>query len=75
MERHHPVQQSDISKRSEKMHRGWTVEDRGNGCVVWSKVVDPKIQAKMPVSGRTFLQVGPLEIVRDRLAEFIRTGC
>jgi hypothetical protein len=40
----------------------WHKEEVGNsGHFIDVRAIDPKIQAQMPVSGRTFLQVGPVE--------------
>ena len=40
----------------------WHKEEVGHtGHFIDVREVDPEIQAKMPVSGRTFLQVGPIE--------------
>jgi hypothetical protein len=39
----------------------WHKEILPGGGIIEVRAIDPEIQAQMPVSGRTFLQVGPVE--------------
>jgi len=42
---------------------GWKKVEVGNGHFIYEKPIDPEIQAKMPKTSRTFVQVGPIELI------------
>jgi hypothetical protein len=49
-------------ERGNTNKQAWYKEEVGHtGHFIDVREIDPKIQAQMPVSGRTFLQVGPIE--------------
>jgi hypothetical protein len=50
----------------------WQVIDHGHGGHLHIRSVDPEIQAQMPVSGRTFIQVGPIETFVNEVKKFLR---
>jgi hypothetical protein len=51
----------------------WHKEEVGHtGHFIDVREVDPEIQAKMPVSGRTFLQVGPIEYFVNEVKKLLR---
>jgi hypothetical protein len=51
----------------------WHKETSSDGSVTMTKVVDPKIQAKMPPSGsRTFIEVGPIKTLVIEIKKFLK---
>lgn len=48
-------------ERESKSKQDWHKETLPGGGTIMVRAIDPEIQAKMPVSDRTFLQVGPIE--------------
>jgi hypothetical protein len=52
---------------------GWYREEVGHtGHFIDVRKIDPKIQAQMPVSGRNFLEVGPVEWFVNELKKLVR---
>jgi hypothetical protein len=53
--------------------KGWHKVEVGNtGRFIDVKDVDPKILALMPISGRNFLEVGPIEWFVNELKKLVR---
>ena len=48
-------------ERENTSKQDWHKETLPGGGTIMVRAIDPEIQAQMPVSGRTFLQVGPVE--------------
>ena len=50
----------------------WRTERIGPSAVIHVREIDPKIQARMPIETRTFMDVGPIELAITDIKRGIR---